>query len=217
MTADQIVCPHCQTAIHPMWSEEAIGRDRDWDKFDIEWAMCPACNRWVVKFGLWKSMGGPVTRVHEVVGWPANPPPRVVPEEIPDPYRSEFLEACLVLPISAKASAALTRRLLQRVLHEKAGIKGRVLNAEIDAVIEQREIPSHLAEDLDELRHLGNFGAHPIKVQHGGEVVDVEPGEAEAGLDVLFDLLDYYFVRQAVRDRRREALAGKLRSAGSPR
>jgi hypothetical protein len=32
---------------------------------------------------------------------------------------------------------------------------------------------------LDAIRTIGNFAAHPIKSTSSGEIVDVEPGEAE--------------------------------------
>jgi hypothetical protein len=73
-----------------------------------------------------------------------------------------------------------------------------------------------LADDLDAIRVLGNFAAHPIKSTNTGEIVEVEPGEAQWGLDVLNGLLDFYYV-QAERSRmRREGLNRKLAEAGKP-
>jgi len=36
---------------------------------------------------------------------------------------------------------------------------------------------------------------HPIKSERPGEVVEVEPGEADWNLDVLEALFNYYFVQ----------------------
>jgi Domain of unknown function (DUF4145) len=212
LRTDQLVCPHCGVAIHVQWNETQPGNDVDWQIVDVRWAKCPSCGRWIIKVGLWRAS----TRVGDVVVWPQRPRRPELPEEVPEPYRSDYIEALDVLPISAKASAALSRRLLQHTIREKAGIRRRSLDQEIDGVIEQGDVPGALAEDLDELRHLGNFAAHPIKVEHTGEVVDVEPGEAEACLNVLADLFDHYFVRSAVRERRRAALNKKLKAAGKP-
>jgi hypothetical protein len=41
------------------------------------------------------------------------------------------------------------------------------------------------------IRTVGNFAAHRIKSTNTGEVVDVEPGEAEHLLNALEELLDY--------------------------
>lgn len=216
MISHRLSCPHCATGIHVEWDESRLGSDADWTLVDARWARCPACSRWIVEFGFWRSTGASLARMHAIIGYPKNPPPRDLNDAVPDPYRGDFLEACAVLPISSKAAAALTRRLLQHVLREQGGVTRRDLNAEIDAVIEEGQLPSGLAEDLDELRHLGNFATHPIKSTHSGEVVEVEPGEAEAGLDVLDDLLDFYFVRPAIRERRRDTLNAKLAEAGKP-
>jgi hypothetical protein len=71
-----------------------------------------------------------------------------------------------------------------------------------------------LADDLDALRTVGNFAAHPMKSTNTGEVVDVEPGEAEWMLDLLDDVFDQYFVGPAKRARNREQLNQKLHDAG---
>ena len=80
--------------------------------------------------------------------------------------------------ISPKASAALSRHTLQAVIREKAGITLKTLDAEIQAVIDSGSVPSWLADNLDAVRVVGNFAAHPMKSTNTGEVVEVEPGEA---------------------------------------
>ena len=79
-----------------------------------------------------------------------------------------------------------------------------------------KQLPTHLAEDVDAIRHLGNFAAHPIKSTNTGEVVDVEPGEAEWLLGLLEGLFDFYFVQPAISKRKRDALNAKLKDAGKP-
>ena len=44
----------------------------------------------------------------------------------------------------------------------------------------------------------------------------MEPGEAEWTIDVLEELFDFYFVRPAQRQKKREALDQKLKEAGKP-
>src|SRR5208282_6535945 len=40
-------------------------------------------------------------------------------------------------------------------------------------------LPSYLADNIDGIRNIGNFAAHPLKSTASGEIVEVEPGEAE--------------------------------------
>jgi len=77
-------------------------------------------------------------------------------------------------------------------------------------------LPSYIAESLDAIRSIGNFAAHPIKRQSTGEIVDVEPGEAEWNLDVLEVLFDFYFVAPDRTKARRNALDKKLADIGKP-
>ncbi|MGD0115877.1 MAG: DUF4145 domain-containing protein [Dehalococcoidia bacterium] len=122
----------------------------------------------------------------------------------------------MVLADSPKASAALGRRCLQMVLRDKAGVKPSDLSKEIDEVISSNALPSHLANGLDAIRNIGNFAAHPMKSTNTGEIIDVEPGEAEWALDLLEGLFDFYFVQPAMLQRKRDALNQKLAEAGKP-
>ncbi len=137
-------------------------------------------------------------------------------KDVPDEFADDYREACLTLADSPKASAALSRRCLQHLIHEKAGIKKRDLDKEIQELMDTNALPSYLAADLDAVRLHGNFAAHPIKSTNTGEVVDVEPGEAEWSLNVIEGLFDFYFVQPAIAQRRREVYNKKLNDAGKP-
>ena len=78
------------------------------------------------------------------------------------------------------------------------------------------KLPTYLAEMIDGVRVIGNFAAHPIKDTNTGEIVEVEPGEAEHNLDTLEEVFDFYFVKPAVAKRKRDAINQKLKDAGKP-
>jgi hypothetical protein len=141
---------------------------------------------------------------------------RPIAADVPEPYSKDFSEACLVLSDSPKASAALSRRCLQHLLREQAKVKRADLSKEIDQVLESKQLPTHLANAIDAVRQIGNFGTHPIKSTNSGEIVEVEPGEAEWLLDTLEELFDFYFVQPADLRRKRDALNAKLADAGKP-
>jgi len=138
------------------------------------------------------------------------------PSEVPEEFAADYREASAVLSDSPKASAALSRRCLQHLIREKAGIKRQDLAKEIDELITSKTLPSHLSEAIDAIRNIGNFAAHPIKATATGEVLPVEPGEAEWTLDVLDGLFDFYFVQPALLQGKRNALNAKLASANKP-
>jgi len=139
-------------------------------------------------------------------------PTEIKDEEIVEDYK----EACLVLADSPKASAALSRRCLQHLLREKAGVKKATLAEEIQQVLDSKQLPGYLSESLDAIRNIGNFAAHPMKSESSGEIVDVEDGEAEWNLDVLEGLFDFYYVQPAILKKKREELNKKLTDAGKP-
>lgn len=140
-----------------------------------------------------------------------------VASEVPDEYRNDFLEASGILVYSPKASAALSRRLLQKVLREALGIKKRDLSQEIDEFISNAHAPSYLNDAVDAIRQIGNFAAHPIKYTNSGEIVEVEAGEAEWLLEVMESLFDFAFIQPIKLEKRRQILNDKLETLGKPK
>jgi hypothetical protein len=215
-------CPHCTKAIHVMWGETPFGFDHEHD-YTIESADCPACGRVILRLHTLDReqapknprVTAPVAGTDRYVfvhprGVSRAPIDKAVPADVAGDYK----EACLVLTDSPKASAALSRRCLQHLLREKADVKHGNLAKEIEEAM--GSLPTHLAGAIDGVRNIGNFAAHPIKSEQTGEVVDVEPGEAEWNLDTLEGLFDHYYVQPALLKEKQEALNKKLAEAGKP-
>lgn len=215
-------CPHCTDSIHIRWEETDFGADNE-HGYWIKSAVCPSCKRVILMLkynsrgevlgGGGRTMGLPDT-MREVFLHPRGASRAPIHKSVPDDLARDYQEACVVLADSPKASAALSRRCLQHLLREAAGVKDSNLSKEIDKAMEG--LPSHLAGAIDAVRTIGNFAAHPIKSERTGEVVDVEPGEAEWNLDTLEGLFDHYFTQPALLEAKREALNAKLADAGKP-
>lgn len=212
-------CPHCAIAF--TWTasnHQAVGRDTDAAVWQFESTNCPECGRLIIQLAKFELLTGN-TRSSEtgrrtVQPRATNRPP--CPAQVPDAIRTDYLEACLVLDDSPKASAALSRRVLQAILREAAKVKPRNLADEIDEVLASKTLQSAIAESLDAVRHIGNFAAHPTKSKNTGEVIDVEPGEAEWNLDVVEALFDVYYVQPAAMAAKKASLNAKLAEAGKP-
>jgi hypothetical protein len=142
--------------------------------------------------------------------------PTKLSSDIPTEYAVDFYEAQKVLEISPKSSAALSRRCLQKLLENKAQVKKGDLSREIQDVIDSGKLPTDLSDSIDAIRNIGNFAAHPLKSTDTGEIVDVEIGEAEWTLNILKELLDFYIVRPAELQRKRDDLNTKLSNHGKP-
>ena len=205
-------CPHCITSFHSNSESTNLGEDPE-GYWRVVYEVCPACHRYIVY--LRNSRTGYQDRFFLVR--PKGVSRSSLPAELDDPrVAADYNEAALVLADSAKASAALSRRTLQHILREKVGVTHADLNAEIQEVLNQNTLPSDIAENLDAVRNIGNFAAHPIKSTSTGEIVDVEPNEAEWNLEVLEQLIDFYYVRPAIAKKKRDELNAKLASAGKP-
>ena len=221
-------CPHCLVEFHAKVVMSYLGEDGE-GYWAIEKYMCPnpRCEKWIfylvvgkpvytvyVSSGRSFSHISPIERRVLVRPKGTNRPP--VPQEVSPEFVEDYTEACLVLPDSPKASAALSRRCLQHILREKAGIKPSNLADEIQEALDRNLFPSHISEIVDAVRNVGNFAAHPTKSKQTGEIIDVEPGEAELNLDVIEALFDFYFVNPALIAKKRAAIDQKLQDAGKP-
>jgi hypothetical protein len=206
-------CPHCQQGIYANFQASQAVPILGWH-WMLMHLVCPECNTPIVRVLKTPSTG--VVGRTEYPAFPANASTRPVPPDVMDPYKKDFEEACAVLPISPKASAALSRRNLQAILKDQAKTKKKDLADQISEVIATGHIPTHIQEGLDAVRNIGNFAAHAIKSTSTGEIVDVEPGEAEWDLDILQSLFDFYFVQPALTAKRRAALDAKLKDANKP-
>jgi hypothetical protein len=213
-------CPHCLNGFHDNRELVAIGEDCD-SKWTLAKRLCPECKRFVLsmvhQFNRYGT--GPAFAYHqsrEFLCYPKGINRVPLPPEVPTKYADDYKEACLTLPDSAKASAALSRRCLQSILRDETKVKSGNLNDEIQQVLDQGHLPSHILDSLDAIRNIGNFAAHPIKSKSTGEIIEVEPGEAEWNLDVLEALFDYYFVQPLLIQKKKAALNIKLKAAGKP-
>jgi hypothetical protein len=142
-----------------------------------------------------------------------------VSPELPDEIKKDYVEACIVLPFSSRASAALSRRCLQNILHRE-GYKARDLAAEIDLLLNEvdpkKAIPLRLRDTIDLIRNFGNFSAHPIDDKTTLQIIDVESHEAESCLDILEECFEHFYVWPVAAKARKVALDAKLAAAKKP-
>lgn len=213
-------CPHCLTAFHDNQDATHLGEDAtsDWNLIKRS---CPECKKFI--FSLFEhydrsriAQSISYHKKREFLCYPRGISRSPLSPDVPEQFAGDYREACITLVDSPKASAALSRRCLQHILREKLGVQKKDLANEIQQVLDAARLPSHLLQSLDAIRNIGNFAAHPIKSISSGEIIDVEPGEAEWNLDVLEALFDYVFVQPAILQRKREALNAKLAGAGKP-
>jgi hypothetical protein len=228
-----MICPYCGVGVkfdlHTFDLQVATTALQAIEAHQLATAKCPECSGYVVVFqqghGEYRDYSdyeGYTLTVFEFakftkesVVYPHSQT-KPLPLEVPESYKVEFPEACGVLPISPKASAALSRRLLQRVLREEFQIPPSDLSREIDVFIQTKGASSTLNDEIDAIRNIGNFAAHPMKSSSTGEIVDVEPGEAEWLIDVIEDLFDFAFVQPKKLQERRHRLNKKLQDLGKP-
>ena len=217
-------CPHCSVrqrfdyvrtpahSGHARWDRlqlRAAGKnspqpDGASERLLLRGASCTNCQR----IALWVDAGD--TRVMLWPRAPAAKAPSEVSDESPD-LAMLFREAVEVLQPSPRASAALARRCLDEVLTDKLGAPFGTLESKIDHA--RASLPVALAEVLDKVREIGNYAVHRKKSEASGEIVAVEPGEAQWTLQVVLQLFEHCYVRPSRERQWRAAMDAKLADA----
>jgi hypothetical protein len=208
------MCPHCRQYCHfPPTPQIEIGREgpNHWHALPKN---CPACGKFILIIRCLDIRTTHVLLSFEA--WPKGTSRNSAPPEVPDSIAQSYNESCALLSISPTASAALSRRALQNLLRDVVGVKHGDLFGEIQEVLDSKKLPSGLADNIDAVRVIGNFAAHPMKCKTTGDILPVEEGEAEWTLDVLESLFDFYCVQPAIEKKKRDELNAKLQKAGKP-
>ena len=138
---------------------------------------------------------------------------KVQPEYILPQIRQDYVEACRILNLSPKASATLSRRCIQGIIRDFCKISRNRLVDEIDALrklAEQNNLPTGVTSDtieaIDHVRSIGNIGAHFEKDIN--VIVDVDPGEAQALIDLIEILFEEWYVAAHKRSEKLRKIKG---------
>jgi len=136
------------------------------------------------------AFGGDFHLQHEEVIFPRTSVKRSLPDEIPPHLRTLFEEAEQIEKLSPNSVCFLARRILEQALREKTDSRKRLEDL-INEFPEMEGVTSSLAHLV---RRFGNIACHP-KTADDGDWVDVDPQEATAVLGIVFELLDFLYVR----------------------
>jgi hypothetical protein len=175
----------------------------------------PDCGKVTLSFGLYKKaqtpnwqIGAPIQNWSLLPESSAKPQPEFIPKQL----RDDYVEACRIRDLSPKASATLARRCLQGMIRHFCGISKSRLIDEINALREAveggsapRGVTIESVDAIDHVRKIGNIGAHMEKDVN--IIVDIEPGEAQALIELIEMLFDEWYVEQNNRTERLKKIA----------
>ena len=213
-------CPHCFISIHINWRSSNILLDDGQVLYGwkVVAANCPNCKRPIIVMSINAQVDDDIWE-QEYLIFPRFPTRTRVDNVVPAALRDDYAEACNVLSISPKASAALSRRILQATLREQ-GYKSSNLSKQIDDVLSESDptkvLPKYIRDVVDAIRNFGNFAAHPITDKTSLQIIDVEESEAEWCLEIVERLFEHYYITPARNQSSIAKLNSNLKKAGKP-
>lgn len=173
------------------WSPQ-YGRNLDSSTVKMDFYKCPNCESITI---IAKGSGDAVSDVDTIIRPRSNA--KQYPDYIPAQIRSDYEEACAVLFLSPKSSATLARRCLQGMIRDYWGIVKSRLYDEITALKDM--VQPDLWQAIDNLRQLGNIGAHMEK--DTDVIVDIDPGEAEKLIKLIELLMKEWYINREERNK----------------
>lgn len=153
----------------------------------IQFLKCPNCGDYVLNA---VSVGTSFTTFQKLI-YPSSIA-KHFPDYVPNQIRQDYEEAYSIISLSPKASATLSRRCLQGIIHDFWGIKEKNLNAEITLL--KSKISPSLWKAIDGIRTIGNIGAHMEKDIN--VIVDIDSGEAEKLLKLIEHLIKEWYINR---------------------
>ena len=185
-------CPYCKTIL----LEAQNSSTKTFDKygtpetrnghisFAIQTYFCPKCKQHTVLF--WNfadTESQPKAIIPKSLA-------KQFPDYVPQQVREDYEEAYSIVNLSPKASATLSRRCLQGMIHDFWNVHEKNLNAEITAL--KDKVSTSEWSVLNSIRQLGNIGAH---MEHDiNLIVDIDPQEAEKLLVVIEHFIEKWYV-----------------------
>jgi hypothetical protein len=200
-------CPHCLAEITATPHVFALGEDQD-GSWQVSNLRCPTCDRLVVNLCTKEGCVYPA--------WPVSSMRARLSDDVPAEYAAEYHVACQVLFYSPEASAAISRRLLHRLLATKAAAGHGGLFDQIRQVTISPGLPPYLKQALQTLSRVAKLTFDSPKSLRPEALSPVEPGEADWLLDVLQPLLDLYFVQPARLQRKQDLLEEQIAPPAPP-
>lgn len=167
-------------------------------QIELIFKKCPACNKDQISL---KGIGNEVSNIKMDIL--PNSKAKVFPDYIPSQIIQDYNEACLIVDLSPKASATLSRRCLQGIIRDYWKISKGTLVDEIKAV--ETKVDPDTKDVLHSLRKLGNIGAHPEKDIN--LMVEIEPDEANQ----LILFLEYLFEEWYIKTHNRKDMLQKIK------
>ena len=218
-------CPHCTIAFRDIWHRDRMKYDNrsnsDWECITT---VCPECHKPSIKIAKMPSpidvpLIDAVRKAYVKPQWvyPTSRRRKQFGEEVPDNFKSDYVEACQVLLISSRSSATLSRRIVEAMLREQ-GYSDNTLFDKIEAVRNEgdpnKKLPTVLLKFIDAVRQFGNFAAHQKTNLETFQIIEVEPGEAELCLEIVEGLFEHYYVRPAIDAKNLETVNERMQQLG---
>jgi len=166
-------------------------------EYTIEAILYPCAKQVTSPYGdyIWKK-----DTDNKLASWKLKPQSmaKPLPDYIPKAIRDDYQEACLIMDLSPKASATLSRRCLQGMIRDFFSIQKNTLYLEIKEI--EEKVSRAVFDMIDAIRNMGNIGAHMEKDIN--LIIDIEPDEAHLLIGLIEILIKEWYINRYEREQK---------------
>jgi hypothetical protein len=208
-------CPFCNTeqtvaneGRHASFADLTIENADGPRRLVVKYIVCPnpACREFSLSASLHslEITGNRAYTGKHLKTWALVPPSRArsFPVPVPSHILQDYQEACLMVELSPKSSAALSRRCLSAMLRDFWQVQPGSLSDEFRQV--KGAVDPLTWEAIESIRRSGQIGAR--MESEGAEIQDADPGEAPMLIGLIETLIQDWYVTRAERRKRLEKI-----------
>lgn len=201
-------CPHCgNAAMYPQVNTVNLQGHQPYSigyRF-LYMAYCAACNEIVI--------GRRHDKGNKLV-WPPTTLPDNAPHGLDKHIKKAYDEARIIIDLSPQAAAVLARRCVQHSIRTELGITKATLNLEIQEAITRPELSRTTKNAIDQIREIGNWGAHPSK-DPADTLIEVTLEQAMYTIEALEMLFNDLYIAPKKFEDMQVTIANKKQGKGS--
>lgn len=187
------ICPYCNAITRFISVMDETGKDNhevtgNEEKVIIRFSACSKCQKPIITIMAERKDKKDLWLVYPTSSY------MNLPGQLPEDIKKDIVEANQTLRYSERASAALSRSALKKIMEDKGAPVELNLLEQLKWLLKKRA-PHHISEILNQTIKISGLD-DADKRKYPDRILGINPGEAELLLDAIRAIISHYYIKQ---------------------